>query len=126
MARILIDTDILIDHLRNLGYATDYIRKILPSKPTISIITRIELLSGNKINGTEEVIIKDLLRLFEIIQLDEALADIAAIFRRKYPIGLADSIIAASAFKEGAVLATRNLKHFKNISEIKVLSPYKI
>jgi len=124
--KFLFDTDILIDHLKNVDTATAFIQKVLSAKnkPFISVISRIELLSGTKLDDREEEIIKNLLKLFNVILLDEFLADLSATFRRKYLCGIADSIIAASAYKEGAVLVSRNAKHFKNIHEIKLITPY--
>lgn len=125
---VFVDTDILIDHLKGIDSATSYIHKIVNSKirPLISIISRIELLSGSKIDEIEEAIIKDLLKLFDVVILDEFLADLSATFRKKYYSGLADSIIAASAYKENATLITRNVRHFKGIRELKVIRPYKL
>lgn len=126
--RVLIDTDVLIDHLKNIESATSYIYKITSAKtkPLISVISRVELLSGTKINETEEIIIRELLKLFDTIILDDFLADLAATFRRKYSCGIADSIIAATAFKEEATLVTRNIRHFKRIAEIKLNRPYRL
>lgn len=42
----------------------------------------------------------------------------------KFKIGLADSIIAATAIKNNIILLTRNIKHFKNVDKLKVNKPY--
>ena len=59
--KFLFDTDILIDHLKNVDTATAFIQKVLSAKnkPFISVISRIELLSGTKLDDREEEIIKN-------------------------------------------------------------------
>jgi predicted nucleic acid-binding protein len=55
----------------------------------------------------------------------EAAAGIAAErFRRGRPVELADTLIAGIAVARGAVLATRNLRHFADVEGLRVLDPF--
>ena len=54
---------------------------------------------------------------FEIIPVDEQIAQLSAEFRHKYNLSMGDSMIAATASALSAVCITDD-PHFKQISEI--------
>jgi predicted nucleic acid-binding protein len=63
-----------------------------------------------------------------VASVDQAAAEAAAgvaaeRFRRGRPVGLADTLIAGVALARGAVLATRNLRHFADIAGLRVVDP---
>jgi predicted nucleic acid-binding protein len=123
----LIDSDILIDHLRKEQNALDYIRqKIDDGSPLfISVISRIEILSGAR-KGEDEAI-QSLFDIFTPVDVDLAIADGAGEymrkFRRSHALSIGDAVIAATAKEMGMKLVTRNIKHYP-MKDIDILKPY--
>mgnify|MGYP003394905418 CR=1 FL=1 len=121
---MLVDTNIIIDHLRGEKQATAFLRKIEEGmiKGYISTITEAEVLSGSKLTQKKIEEILMLFEMFEKLEVNSAIAQKAGDFRHKYKCGIMDAIIAASADYKGIELVTRNIKHFKIISEIKLFN----
>lgn len=124
----LIDTDILIDHFHGHQAALSLIQTLIDAGDPlfVSTITITELLGGMR--PGEETQTEQLLSLFTILPVDEAVGRQAAaylrIFRRSHRIDLGDALIAATAFLHSAELFTRNVKHYP-MQDIKVTAPYK-
>lgn len=112
MAEYLLDTDVLVDHLR-AGVAVP----VPHERAAFSSLTRAELYSGRHV---DENVVDDLLSAFGEIALDRSIAEEAGRLRREGNVPLADAVIAATALVTGRVLVTRNLKHFAKIRELKV------
>jgi predicted nucleic acid-binding protein len=111
---VVLDTSILIDHLRASTPATEYLAG-LEGRPSCSEISRIEVLQG--LRSTERQAAARLFALIEWVPVTESIAQRAGAlgreWRRSHPgIGVADLAIAATAQELGSRLATRNLKHF--------------
>jgi predicted nucleic acid-binding protein len=126
MKAFLFDTDVLIDHLRGVDLATQYIEQVMhQSTIYLSSITIAELFSGVR-EGQERLQLNKFLSLFNTVAIDHPIAILGGLFRRDYHkshgVGLADAIIAASAQQVNATLVTLNKKHFPMISSI--LVPY--
>jgi len=127
MKPVLIDTNILVDHLRGNAAAVSFLSGLIDKRQTAycSTITRIELLAGMRTN--EEKAIRSLLDVFEEIDAGRNIAEIAGHYMRKYAgshsLNAADAIIAATAKHAGAILYTLNSKHFP-MDDIDVLKPY--
>ncbi len=113
VADVLVDTDILIDHLRGEV-------ELKPGKHRLhySVITRAELFAGNA--GTD--IITQLLAPLHEIPVDRAIAERAGRIRRESGVAMPDALIAASALVHGFSVATRNSKHFTPIRGIRIRS----
>ncbi len=126
MEKILIDTDVIIDFLRGhkKRIATLFIRvERKEIKAFISQISIVELYAGEDIEDKDkEIVILRLLAFFGIIPIDINLGKLAGRLKRKYRLGLADSIIAASALESKLKLFTFNTKHFKDIPNLKIYS----
>jgi predicted nucleic acid-binding protein len=124
---LLIDSDILIDHLRKEKSALDCInQEIDGGYPLfISVISRIEILSGAR-KGEGETI-QSLFEMFTAVDVDVAIADRAGEylgkFRKSNAISIGDAIIAATAREMGMKLVTRNIKHYP-MKDIEILKPY--
>lgn len=116
--RCLFDTNILIDYLCGRKEAKDIM--LNASKPAISIISKIEILSG--VEENEIQITKDFLDHFEVIDLDWKVAEIASEIRWDAKLKLPDAIIWASAKSIGALLVTRDNAFPNSASDVKV--PY--
>lgn len=121
---LLIDTDVLIDYLRNRIEAVTYLES-LTEKAFVSAVTVAELYAGVR-NGSERTTLDAFIMAFEIIDIDREIAISGGLYRRDYfkshGIGLADAIIAASAESRKAQLVTLNKKHFPMLSA--VIVPY--
>lgn len=111
---VLLDTSVLVDHLRASPPATEYLAG-LEGRPACSEISRIEVLQG--LRSGERTAATRLFALIEWVPVTEAVArqagELGRKWRRSHPgIGVADLAIAATAERLEATLATRNLKHF--------------
>jgi predicted nucleic acid-binding protein len=120
--RYLIDTNIIIDHLR-IGEerATNFLKKVEKGeiKALISVITEYELLASQKISPSQKLIIQKLLNILPSISVTSPLVQEAVKFSLKYQLGMADSLIVATAFKTRSILVTRD-KNLLKIKEIKI------
>ena len=121
--KLVIDSSIFIDYLRNGPSAVRLFEKIEQQKPELFIPTIViyELFSG--MSAQNQLIrfkIADLIRHFKRIELTEQLAINAGDLFRKLgsQIGSSDYIIAASALSLGAEIVTLNTKHFEKIPGI--------
>ena len=120
---LLIDTDILIDYLRDYPPAVEWL-EALSVDLILSAINVAEIYSGMR--ESERPKIETLLECFTIIPLDAALAESGGLLRRDFGkshgTGLADAIIAGTVQKLGCSLATLNQKHFPMLDS--VIVPY--
>ena len=125
MAEILLDSDILIDHLRGYEPARQYLRRFEAGEMQryLSIITVAELAAGQMRQEDEEAKVQHLLALFTHIDLDFAIAWRGGEIRRQYHTRLADALIAATALRHGLSLVTRNLRHFRRVPGLTVHEP---
>ena len=122
MEKVLIDTDIIIDFLRDFNKRNKLIFKRVDNKtidPYISVINLVELFSGKNIKN-EKKIIENLLTYFKIIPVEADICNLAGTIKRNHNLYIADAIIAAICIKKNLCLATFNTKHFKNIKELKL------
>lgn len=123
---VCLDSDVLIDYLRGMTNARDFLLERVGKTPLfISVVAIVEIYSGKdtKIPEKKEII-ETFLANFRIIILTQGIAKRAGELRRDHQKPFADMIIAASAMEYGLPLVTRNLKHFNTIRGLKVLRPY--
>ncbi|WP_016778453.1 type II toxin-antitoxin system VapC family toxin [Anaerophaga thermohalophila] len=114
---ILVDTNIVIS-LTN-GY--EDILPILRNKIVyLSIISEMELLSWPKINNSEIKVLKNMLKEFNIIELNQRIKEKAIFIRRNYSSKLPDAIIAATSICYDLPLVTYD-KGFSKISQLDLL-----
>jgi predicted nucleic acid-binding protein len=126
MPEVLLDSDILIDHLRGDEPARQYLKRFEAGERQgyLSIITVAELAAGQMRQEQEEEKVHQLLALFTHIALDFAIAWRGDEIRRQYHTRLADALIAATALSCHLQLSTRNLQHFTPIEGLRVEKPY--
>lgn len=121
----IIDTDVLIDYLRILPKAKNFLDSL--QIRCISAVTAMEIIQGSRNQRELET---NLLFLgnFNVIKIDGEVSDLAIELMKKYKLKnnllIPDALIAATAIKSGGELLTKNLKHFKFIKELEVKSPY--
>ena len=125
MPEVLLDSDILIDHLRGYEPARQYLKQFETGERqgSLSIITVAELAAGQMRQEQEEEKVQLFLALFTHIALDFAIARRRGEIRRRYHTRLADALIAATALSHHLPLSTRNLQHFTLIEGVRVEKP---
>ncbi len=123
-SQLLIDTDILIDYLRDRPEAVSYINN-LTEPLCVSVITVAELYAGVR-EGEERTRLNTFMLAFSIIPVDAAIAVAGGLLRRDYGkshgTGLADALIAATVQLRGFRFAGLNRKHFPMLADM--ITPY--
>lgn len=120
----LVDTDVLIAHLRGAEPARDWlIRSRMAGPLTTSVVTVAELTGG--IRSAERREVWALLSILRVEAITELIARRAGELMRKYRrshagIGLGDYLIAATVEIKGHSLATLNVRHFPMFAGLKV------
>ncbi|MCM2404099.1 type II toxin-antitoxin system VapC family toxin [Rhizobium sp. S153] len=121
MVKALFDTNILIDYLNGIEQAKDELA--LYEGRAISIITWMEVMVGAA--GDLAAVTRAFLSGFEILAVDEAVAERAVAIRQARRVKLPDAIIRASAEVHGLLLVSRNDKDFPP-DDPGVRMPYRI
>ncbi len=125
--KAVIDSDIIIDVLRQQEKAKKFVEEITKEGNTIyiSVLTESEVLSGKDCNDdTKRAKTQDFLASFEALDVTQSLARRGAELRREHDIPLHDAIIAATALDLAAPIYSRNSKDFRRIKELKLRIPY--
>jgi predicted nucleic acid-binding protein len=114
---ILVDTDVLIAHLRGYAPAREWLveTRTTIGQLAVSVVTVTEVTGGMRSAERREV--WRLLSSLHTEHVDELIARRAGELMRSYRrsrkgIGLGDYLIAATADVRGLQLATLNVKHF--------------
>lgn len=117
---VLLDTSVLVDHLRGYPPATEALRGLVRSgRPRVaSVLSRTEVLRGLPVRLAPTW--GALAGLLTWLPVDLAVADrageLAAQFRLSHSsIDPVDHLIAATAELSGAELWTRNTRHFPSL-----------
>lgn len=124
--KILIDTDVIIDVLRNVKKIIKLLEKLIEGNELyISGITEGELFSGRDLEDKrKEEIVLIFLSKFRKVNPTNEILQLAGEFRRKYDVSLLDCIIAATAYKIEAKILTKNLKDFQKVKEVKLFKAF--
>ena len=120
----LLDSAILIDHLRGLVPATTWLRGLKEGEAVISVITRAEVRAGG--SPGEAAAAFDLCEQFACLPLTKENADHAADLRRENGWKLPDAFQAALAMDHGLRLVTRNSRDFSEKKHPFALIPYRL
>jgi predicted nucleic acid-binding protein len=114
---IVVDTSVLIDHLRGNAHATALLEEGFSSTGRLagSVLTKLEVLAGMR--DEEEPATRALLGLVEWIPVSDELAEAAGALARRYlssnpGVDPVDYVIAATAISLDAALWTGNVRHF--------------
>lgn len=122
--RLVLDTDIIIEYLRERPKAVEYVEN-LESELFVSAITVAELYAGVKGKGEEKALGR-FLSAFEVLPVTKETARLGGDYRRTYGpshgTGLAEASIAAAVEDLGLEFVTFNRKHFPMVSRLTV--PY--
>ena len=128
MQKVVVDSDVVIDHLRSrseilnaiaVGFSSGKIRVFIPSIVLTEISTGADTRDSKKL-----ALIEKFLQRFEFLLADWTISQKSGFLMRDYPtLSLADAIVAASTLEIGGKLATKNLKDFRQIRELKFFKP---
>lgn len=121
----VVDTTILIDHLRGRPEAREWLESHQADGLSISVIARAEIVGG--LRAGEEQATWSLLHRLPTLEVDTRVADLAGSYRRNYlkshGLLLPDALIAATARTHDKTLVTLNTRDFP-MDDIRVLRPY--
>ena len=121
---MIIDTNILIDYLRDKKEAKRFLESDEPWF-SISVVSITELFAGLK-GEREFVELQEFLQTFAIHDVTEEIARIAGTYLNQYSkshhIGIADALIAATASVYGEGIVTLNTKDFPMMKSL--VKPY--
>lgn len=128
---IVVDTDVIIDFFRDISPAADVFSKLISlEKAAITAISVFELYAG--IEGSKRLRqIETLLQQIITLPLNTIEAAIAGriytqLKTRGKLVGTHDIFIAATCIANNLSLYTKNVPHFSEIKDIRLLSPDQI
>lgn len=120
MVIYLVDTNIIINHLRDDKEATNF---LIGENVLLSYITKAELIRG--VRNRHEL--NDLIKTIKDFDIDwggdavsKRAIEVLTAYQLKQGIGIMDAIIAATACVNNYVLVTANLRHFRGIEGLVV------
>ena len=118
---MIVDSDVLIWHLRDHSVATKYLHDAGKRGPVfVSTITVAEVASGQSANPR---VLEQLFTAIEPLPVTFEIAQRAGAYRQRFGpshgVGLADCIIAATADAHELQVATLNVRHFPMIRGLK-------
>jgi predicted nucleic acid-binding protein len=118
---ILVDTNIVIEVLKNNPEIVKAVNSIGIEHAAVSSITLMELYYG-ALNKAELRKIKKYVNAFEIIQINEEIStravNLIETYAKSHNLNLPDALIAATAIKNNIKLMTLNVKDFRYIEEL--------
>lgn len=132
---IHLDTSCAIDLIRETrrgenGPATRFVSALDLQEVVISLFVQCELFQGVELSqralqAREEVL--RFCRRVSVVYPDERFPQIyagilSALRRSRQEIGMMDVLIATQALVEGALLVTRNVRHFERVPDLRVLT----
>ena len=120
--KYLFDTNVFIGQIINDPKSSEFFSETFLNNNQVltSQIVRLELLSYGELTHETEYAIINLLKQFEVVNIDSEIESKTIEIRRRYKLKLPDAIIAATAIVEGAALITFNSKDFKKIRELDI------
>ncbi len=122
---VLLDTNILVYHVVGSPPATKFLTEVIADQSFgLSILSVIEFLGWHGHSEQKFLECKELVGLGTIFPVSEAIAEKAIELRRSKRIKLADAIIASTALTNHLRLATRNVRDFRGINNLKIINPF--
>jgi predicted nucleic acid-binding protein len=123
----LLDTDVLIEILRQRPAAETWLTANATIPMAIHGVVAMEIINGS-LNKDDMRLNQNFLNRFTIIwptpfEFEDAY-NLLAQYRLSTNIGIPDCLIAATALKRGWQLYSFNLKHYRHISGLNIQIPY--
>lgn len=113
-AELLVDTDVLVDHLRGTRRLSACVQPL-----AVSVVSRCELFAGHDEPGRLRRLLSSMIEL----PVDPATAELAGLTRRRTGISTPDALIAATALLHRIPLMTRNRRHFERVDGLEIAAP---
>ncbi len=122
-ATYLIDTNAISDYMaEKLPIAgLIFMDDVVNLHPTISVMTRIELMGQNRVNATKFL---PFINVAEIHALEESIILQTIALRRARRIKIPDAVIAATALVYDLTLITHNTSDFEGIPSLRLIDPH--
>ncbi|MDG6991455.1 MAG: type II toxin-antitoxin system VapC family toxin [Nitrososphaerota archaeon] len=128
--RIALDTDVLIEHLRDKGGGLVGALEERAELAT-TVVNAFELYHGayrSKQTAKNLSAVKNLLSALTLLGMDDVSAErsgeaLANLEREGKPIDPRDLFVGCAAVRNGYALMTNNRKHFERVPGLRVLSP---
>ena len=127
----LVDSDLIIDHLGNVTEARNLLRSLIPESAYMSVVTYMEAYQGTIRAPDTGRALDELNALVEdvpVLIFDEAIAIRCAQLRddliragRRVNRRIWDLLIAATALEHDFILATRNVRDYRDIPGLLIL-----
>lgn len=123
MAPMLVDTDVLIWHLRGYPRATRRLDEL--GTLTLSAVTYFEVLQGMR-NKAELAAVKKMLdkRSAQLLPITEAITqqaiELMEAITLSHGLRMGDALIAATALDRGLPVLTANVKHFGAVQNLTI------
>lgn len=118
---MLVDTDVLIWHLRGYAQASRRLDQLRPL--TLSAVSYLEMLQGMR-NKSEMASVKKMLerRAANMLPITESITQRAIalmeLLTMSHGLQMGDALIAATALEYGLPLLTGNVKHFVTVEHL--------
>lgn len=122
MTKMLVDTSVIIDFLRQKNKAQTLFYSLAQDEPAVSIVTHSELYSGKSV-WQKKSVQEELEVIFSgltCLPLTEQISMKAGQLRAQYNVSLFDCIIAATALWHDLPLVTLNTKDFSRFKGLKL------
>lgn len=120
---LTLDTNVLIYYAAEDKSTVDFLSSRRYEMVYVPSIAAVEFLSYPLITSQEVILFRSFVSQVIMVNLDFPIAEVAADLRRKHKMSLADSVIAASALLTHSTLVTRNIRDFKKVKELAMVSP---
>ena len=124
MGLIVLDTTIVIDHLRKSVAAREAWESAVGDGHSLlaSVVTKVELLTCMR--SHERKVTRELMATMQWVEVSEDIADVAGGHARRFRashhgIGIADFLVGATAEHLGADLWTRDVRHFPMFPDLR-------
>jgi predicted nucleic acid-binding protein len=92
------------------------------AKIKVSIITKIEVLGYHQLKQVQKKFLENFFNAITVLPLNDQVVNFAIEIRQKKPVSLADSLIAATALAQDLELLTENIKDYRSIQDLRLLS----
>jgi len=124
---LIVDTDILIWYFRGEEAARDFLARVPFPERTVSAFTVMELLQGcrdqREVRDTAAFVSEN---LAAILYADERVCRRAIrlieLHSLRAGLRVVDALIAATALEAGAALATANVRHYRTIANLSLVT----
>ena len=97
---------------------------MLDRSVSVSVITKLEVLGYHRLTSAEQDMFQGVFDVIHQIPVTPPIIELASALRQQRKMGLADSLIAATALKQAVPLLTRNIFDFAWIQNLDVINPF--